>query len=329
MAVLATEYMGIKMTSPVVVSACSISGRVDNIKRAEAAGAGALVIKSLFEEQILAESLKLESDRMVGSDHFAESLTYFPPLQHAGPRGHLMWVEKSRKAVKMPLLASLNAVTPSAWTGYAKQLEGTGVDGLELNPYAVQTDVRRTGSDVEAELYEIVRNVLAEVTIPVAIKLTPFYTSLVNVAAELDRLGVKGLVLFNRFLQPDIDPERELLRNAMDLSQPEETRLPLRYVALLYGKVKADLAGNTGVHSGLDAVKHILAGAAIVEVASVLYTKKVEHLKTLNDEIGRWMDQKGYAGLSDFRGKLSQEDLADLFAFERAQYVELLLQQVV
>ena len=327
MAALAAEYMGIRMSSPVVVAACSLSGRIDNIKRAEAAGAGALVIKSLFEEQILAESLKLESDRRVGADRFAESLTYFPPLEHAGPREHLMWVEKSRKAVKMPLLASLNAVTPAAWSGYAKQLADTGVDGLELNTYAVQTDPHRTGSDVEAELYEMARNVLSEVSIPVAVKLAPFYTSLVNVADALDRLGVKGLVLFNRFLQPDVDPEGESFRNAMDLSQPEETRLPLRYVALLHGRVKADLAANTGVHTGLDVVKHILAGAAVVQVASVLYSGKIERLQSLNDEVGQWMDRKGYACLSDFRGKLSQEDLVDRFAFERAQYVELLLQQ--
>lgn len=328
MADLSTTYMGIPLSSPVVVGACSLSGRVANIQRVEEAGAGALVIKSLFEEQIMAEALRLEEQQQVGAERFAESLTYFPPLEHAGPHEHLMWVEKTRKAVRMPLLASLNAVTPGGWGGFARQLQETGVDGLELNVYAVQTDPERSGAEVEAELYETVEKVLSEVSIPVAVKLSPFYNSLVHVAAELDRRGVKGLVLFNRFLQPDIDEESQTLRNAMNLSRPEDARLPLRYVALLHGRVAADLAASTGIHDGGGVARQLLAGATVAQVVSTLYINGIDQLKTINSELAGWMDRHGYTSLGDFRGKLSQEDVPDRFAFERAQYVELLLQQV-
>jgi len=328
MADLSTTYMDIPMVSPVVVAACSLSSHVENIQRVEAAGAGGLVVKSLFEEQIMAEAVKLQADLKVGANHFAESLSYFPPLEHAGPREHLMWVERSRKAVEMPLIGSINAFTPSGWVDFARQMQETGVDALELNVYAVQTDPDRDGRQVERELFDMVEHVLRQVSIPVAVKLAPFYSSMVNIAAELDRRGVKGLVLFNRFLQPDIDPDNEALRNAMDLSRPDEMRLPLRYIALLHGRISADLAASTGIHSGAAVVKQILAGAAIVQVASVLYAHDIEHIRTLNEGVDHWMDRKGYASLADFRGKLSQEDAPDPFAFERAQYVELLLQQV-
>ncbi len=328
MADLAATYMGIELTGPVVVAACSLSGRVETIERIEAAGAGGLVIKSLFEEQVMAEEVKLKADEQVGAERFAESLTYFPPLDHAGAREHLMWIEKTRQAVAMPLIGSLNAYTPGGWADYARQIAETGVNALELNVYAVQTDPDRTGADVEAELFDTVSAVLDQVDLPVAVKLSPFYSSVVNVATELDRRGVRGLVLFNRFIQPDIDPEAEALRNVMDLSRPAEMRLPLRYVALLYGKVEADLAANTGIHSADAVVRQILAGATIVQVASVLYAHDVEYIRTLHEGVDRWMDQKGYHTLDDFRGKLSQADVPDPFAYERAQYVELLMQQV-
>ena len=328
MADLSTTYMGIPMVSPVVVAACSLSGSIENIERTEAAGAGGLVIKSLFEEQIMAETLKLQADQKAEGERFAESLSFFPPLEHAGAREHLMWAERSRKAVDMPLIGSINAFTPTGWVDFARQMQETGVNALELNVYAVQTDPERDGRDVEAALYDTIEQVLAQVTIPVAVKLAPFYSSVVNVAAELDRRGVKGLVLFNRFLQPDIDPESEALRNTMDLSRPEEMRLPLRYVALLHGRVSADLAASTGIHSPTGVIKQILAGAAITQVASVLYTHEIEYIRTLNEGLDHWMASKGYNNLNDFRGKLNQEDAPDPFAFERAQYVELLMQQV-
>ncbi len=325
MADLSTTYMGIPLKGPLLVAASSISSMVDRVQMAERAGAGALVIRSLFEEQILFDAMQLEESLSVGADSFAEALSYFPDLQHGDAQEHLMWVEKTRAAVQIPLIASLNAVGLGAWTKYAKQLQDTGVDGLELNVYAVPADPKTPGSEIERRLYEIVEAVKAEVTIPVAVKLSPFYTSMANVAAELDRRGADALVLFNRFLQPDIDPQAEAPLSEMSFSTPEELRLPLRWVALLHGRIQTDLALNTGVHSGLDAAKALLAGATVVQTASALLQHGIPYLSTMLRELEGWMEEHGYARLEDFRGKLSQKEVADPATFERAQYVRLIL----
>jgi len=322
-----TTYMGIELEAPIVVAASSISSLLDRIKLAEQAGAGLLVIRSLFEEQIQMEALRMEEQLSVGADSFAEALSHFPDMEHGGAQEHLMWVEKTRQDVELPLIASLNAVSPGSWIEYAKQLESTGVDGLELNVYAVATNPKQTGADIEKTLYETVEAVKAEVKIPVAVKLSPFYTSVSNVVAELDKRGADAVVLFNRFLQPDIDLDSESLKQEMVYSSAEELKLPLRWVALLYGRVKADLSLNTGLHSGLDAAKALLAGAQIVQVASALLKNGVPYLSTMLRELEGWMEAQGYEQLDDFRGKMSQKEVDDPFAFERAQYVKLLLSQ--
>ncbi len=327
MSSLKTTYMGIELEAPIVVAASSISSLIDRVKLAEQAGAGLLVIRSLFEEQIQMEALRMEDQLSVGADSFPEALSHFPELEHGGAQEHLMWVEKTRADVDLPLIASLNAVSPGAWIDYAKQLEATGVDGLELNVYAVATNPKQAGSDIEKTLYETVQAVKAEVKIPVAVKLSPFYTSVANVVHELDKHGADAVVLFNRFLQPDIDLATESLKQEMVYSSDEELKLPLRWVALLYGRVKADLALNTGVHSGLDAAKALLAGAQIVQVASALLENGIPYLSTMLRELEGWMEAQGYEGLDDFRGKLSQKKVDDPFAFERAQYVKLLMSQ--
>jgi len=327
MASLKTSYMGIELESPLVAAASSVSSFLDRIKQAEQAGAGLLVIRSLFEEQIQLEALRLEESLSVGSESFAEAVTYFPKVEHGGADEHLMWIEKTRAETSMPLIGSLNAVSPGAWTKYARQLEATGVDGLELNVYAVAADPKVSGAQLENVLFEIVESVVGEVKIPVSVKLSPFYTSVANVAAELDKRGVKGLVLFNRFLQPDIDPQTESLKQEMVYSSPEELKLPLRWVALLYGRVGADLALNTGVHSGLDAAKGFLAGAQIVQIASALLENGIPYLSTMLRELEAWMDEHGYDSLQDMRGKMSQKQIDDPFGFERAQYVKLLMSQ--
>lgn len=327
MANLSTTFMGIELKTPLVVAASSISSYVDRIEMAEKAGAGALVIRSLFEEQIMFDALQLEDSLSVGSDSFAEALSYFPEIKHGEADEHLMWIKKAREAVKMPLIGSLNAVSPGAWIKYAKQIEGTGVDALELNVYAVATNPNKTSAEIENDLFEIVRAVKAEVSIPVAVKLSPFYTSPLNVAKKLSEGGADGLVLFNRFLQPDIDPESETLKSEMVYSSSEEIKVPLRHIALLFGRIKTDLAITSGVHSGLDAVKAILAGATVAQTASALLKNGIPFLSTMIREMEAWMEEKGYETLDDFRGKLSQRDTDDPFTFERAQYVKLLRSQ--
>jgi dihydroorotate dehydrogenase (fumarate) len=324
---LKTTYMGIPLRSPIVVGASSVSAMVDKIKMAEQAGAGALVIRSLFEEQIKFDTLRLEESLSVGAESQPEARTYFPNIKHGEAKEHLMWVEKARKAVAFPLLASLNAVTPGAWTKYARQLEETGINGLELNVYSVAADTRRAGTAIEKELYEAVEAVRQQVKIPLAVKLSPFYTSVANVAAELDKRGAASLVLFNRFLQPDIDPATESPTSEMVLSGPEELRLPLRWTALLYGRIKAEIALSTGVHSGLDAAKALLAGATVVQTASAVIKHGLPYVSTMLRQLEEWMTEKGYASVAEFRGKLSQKQATDPFAFERAQYVRLLLAQ--
>lgn len=325
MADLSTRYMGIELRSPVIAGAGILSRNVDNIKAVEDAGAGALVIHSLFQEQIELERQELDEALRIGADQFPEALTYFPQLEHAGPREHVMWVEKTRRKVKMPLLGSLNANSLGNWTDYARQLESAGCDGLELNIYSVETDPARASADIEQRSLEIIAAVKSSVGIPVSVKLGPWYTSVANFASEAARAGADGLVLFNRFYQPGIDPEREALRLDLPLSTSAELRLPLRWTAVLSDAVSADIAGSTGVHSGADAVSLILAGAKAVQTVSSLVINGPGHVRRLNTEISEWMDRRGYARVEDFRGKLSQKRISDPYGFERAQYVKLLM----
>lgn len=322
-----TPYLGIPLKTPLVVAASSLSNHVDTVKQAEDAGAGALVIRSLFEEQIQFDQLRMEDALNVGAESFAEATTYFPQVEHGGPKEHLMWVERTRKAISMPLFASLNAVSPGTWTHYARQLADTGVDGLEVNFYAVATDPTRPGSDIERALYEVVESIRAEVQLPIAVKLSMFYTSTVNVVHELEKRGANGVVLFNRFLQPDIDPDTESLFSQMVFSTPDELKIPLRWIALLYGRTSLDLALSTGAHTGRDAVKALLAGATTVQFAATLIKNGVHYLSTLLMYMQGWMEEHGYETVADFRGSVSQKHCDDPFAFERAQYVRLLLDQ--
>lgn len=324
MANLSTTYLGVELKNPLVVAASSISSYVDRVQMAEQAGAGALVIRSLFEEQILLDQLKMEEKLSYGGDSFAEATSYFPQVAHGGTKEHLMWVEKTRKAVSMPVFASLNAVSPGAWTQYAKDLATTGISGLEVNYYAVPTDPGKTGSELEKTLLDTIEGVRQAVDLPIAVKLSPFYTSPANIVSELEKRGVNGVVMFNRFLQPDIDPDTESLVNEMVLSNANELRVPLRWAALLYGRTKLDLAVNTGVHTGRDVVKAMLAGATVVQVASTLLRNGIPYLSTMLMDMQNWMEEKGYDSVEDFRGNVSQKKVDDPFGFERAQYVKLL-----
>ncbi len=322
---LQTRYMGITLTNPIIAGASDLTSNVDSIKRIEEAGAGALVLKSLFEEQIQLERFKLEEDLDTGSELYGEMASIFPKLQHAGAKEHLMWVKKSRAAVKIPVIASLNAVTRATWVEYSRQLADQGVDGLELNFFATPRDFDVGGAVIEEEQLEAVREVRKALKIPVAVKLSLFYSNPLNMISRLDREGVDGLVLFNRFFQPDIDTESESMAQPFNFSIQADNRLPLRFAGLLYGKVKADVCASTGIVTGMDVVKMILAGASAVQVVTAFYRNGVKSISTMREEIERWMKAKSYASIDAFRGKLSAEKSEDHWAYTRAQYAKMLL----
>jgi len=318
--------MGIKLKNPVMVAACALSNKVDNISRAEEAGAGGLVIRSLFEEQIRHEIGDFDDALAEGGDAFAEATSFFPEIEHGEAKEHLFWVERARATTEMPLIASLNAASPGKWVEYAKQLADTGVNGLELNYYSVEADINRSASEVEQRLMSTFEAVREAVSLPIAVKLSPYYTSAGNIVKELEARGANGVVLFNRFLQPDLDPDKEEVLNEMTYSTAMEMKVPLRWIALLYGRVMEDMAANTGVMEARDVVKFLLAGATVVQVASCLFRNGIGHIETLVSGLNEWMDNKGYTLVEDFRGKLSQQGFeGDTVMYERAQYLDFLM----
>jgi len=326
MADLVTEYIGLKLASPLVLASSALSNRLENLEMAEGHGAGAVVLRSLFEEQIEQANTQLEEELARGAESNPEAITYFPP-QRVGPHEYLTLVERAKKALDVPVIASLNCSAPGSWTEYAKDIEQAGADALELNVYAVEADPKVSGAEIENRYLEIVGAVRKAIRIPIAVKLSPFFTSLGHFTARLDALGVNGIVLFNRFLQPDISLEKMAPVPAMTMSQPSEALLTLRWIALLHGRLKADLAASTGVHDGPGALKQILAGAKVVQLASALVRSGIPHLGKMLAAIEEWMDKHGYSSLDEVRGSLSQREIQDPGAFERAQYVHLILSQ--
>ncbi len=322
---LQTRYMGITLANPIIAGASDLTSNIDSIKRIEEAGAGAVVLKSLFEEQIQLERFKLEEELNTGSELYGEMASIFPKLQHAGAKEHLMWVKKSRAAVKIPVFASLNAVARATWVEYARQLADQGVDGLELNFFATPRDFDLGGAAIEEEQLETVREVRTALKIPIAVKLSVFYANPLNVIGRFDREGVNGFVLFNRFFQPDINTETESIAQPFNFSIQADNRLPLRFAGLLYGKVKADVCASTGIVSGMDVVKMLLAGASAVQVVTAFYRNGMKSIATMKDEVGRWMDGRSYATIDAFRGKLSAVKAKDPWAYTRAQYAKMLL----
>ena len=322
---LSTRYLGIRLKSPLVVGASPMADDLDTLRRLEDAGAAAVVLPSLFEEQITREqmaSLHLESH----CESTAEALSYFPaaagpPL---GPQQALERIRKARAALAVPVIASLNGTSEGGWLGYARQMEQAGADALELNVYALATDPLESGEEVERRTLALVRAVKAEVAIPVAIKLSPFYTSLAAFAHQLDAARVDGLVLFNRFYQPDLDVERLDVQRTLRLSDSAELPLRLRWLAILSGRVKASLAATGGVHSARDAVKAVMAGAHAVQLVSALLRRGPEYLRLVRDEMMGWMAEQGYDSLDQMRGALSLVHCPEPAAYERANYVQIL-----
>jgi dihydroorotate dehydrogenase (fumarate) len=325
MADLRTRFMGIELANPVIAGASDLTSHVDTIKRIEESGAGAVVLKSLFEEQIQFERFRLEEDLHRGEAVYAEMATIFPQRSHAGPKEHLLWVRKAKTAVKIPVIASLNAVNRDTWIEYSKLLAEEGVDGLELNFFATPRDFELTGARVEEEQLEVVREVTQAVKIPVAAKLSLFYSNPLNFAVRMDREGVNALVLFNRFFQPDVNIDTETMTQPFNFSGPADSRLPLRYAGLLFENVDADVCASTGVMTGSDVARMLLAGAASVQVVTTLYRNGVKTISSMLADLSKWMDGKKYATIADFRGKLSQAKSKDPWAYTRAQYAKMLL----
>ena len=319
---LTTTYMGLRLKSPLVPSASPLSREVPQVRLLEDAGAGAIVLHSLFEEQLEFETKELDHFMEYGAESYAEAVSYFPDPGdfHRGPEEYLEHIRRTKEAVEMPVIASLNAASPGGWTEYAKKIEQAGADGLELNIYFLPTECGRSAADVERVYEDVVGDVRKEVRIPLAVKMHPYHTSVPEMARRLAAAGANGLALFNRFYQPDLDPENLEVQPNIQLSTPYEARLAMRWIAILYKQVDADLAATGGVHSGRDAVKMLMCGANVVHVCSALLKYGAEHLRRIEEELAAWMDRNEYESVSKLVGVMSQRKCPDPNAFERANY---------
>ncbi len=322
---LVTKYMGIELKNPVIVGACNLVINVDNLKRMEDAGAAGIVYKSLFEEQIQLENLQMFEEMQAFGNSNVESGGLFPDIEHAGPEEYLMKLREAKEAVDIPVFGSLNAVNFESWIEYSKKIEQTGVDGLEINLYSVPTDVEIMGKAITNEKIDILQAVKNTVKIPVAVKLSAYYTNPLYIIKEMDKLGADGFVLFNKLFQPEIDIDNEEMRFPYNLSNHDESRLPLRFAGLLHGNINASICSSRGIFTGEDVISMILAGADAVQVVSTLYKNGIEQIESILTDIARWMDSKDYKTLGDFRGKMSRQNISDPFAYRRAQYVDILM----
>lgn len=323
---LTTTYLGLTLKSPLVAGPSPLCQSVDTIRAMEDAGAAAVVLHSLFEEQIVLESRQLDEGLSAHTESFAESLSYLPDKAHyaLGPEEYVEHVRKAKAAVDIPVIASLNGVTPGAWIRYAKLMEQAGADGIELNIYYVATDPHATAFDVERRYVELVTAVRKAVRVPLAVKLGPSFTAFANVAHQLAGAGANALVLFNRFYQPDLDIEHLEVVPALSLSTSAELLLRLHWVAVLYGRVKTDLAITGGVHTGHDVLKGMMAGASVTMLTSALLKHGVGHLATVRAEMLQWMEERDYESVAQMRGSLAQKAVKEPAAYERGNYIKVL-----
>jgi len=323
---LTTSYLGLTLKNPVVVSASPLCEELENIRKMEEAGAAAVVLHSLFEEQIALESQELDQRLSETTGAFAEALSYFPDLTsyNLGPEGYLEHIRKAKAAVSIPVIASLNAVSGGAWIRFAKSIEEAGADALELNIFTLQTDPALSGAQVEQAYCDLVREVAAGVRIPVTVKLTPYFTAIANIAHRLEQAGARGLVLFNRLYQPDFDLEALEVKHTLQLSTPYESLLRLHWTAILYGRLKVDLAVTGGFHSAEDIIKAMMAGAKVAEVASVLLKNGIGRLSVILAELKAWMEQHEYESIRQMQGSMSQRSVANPNAFLRSNYMKVL-----
>ncbi len=323
---LTTSYLGMTLRTPLVPSASPLSEDIDGIRRMEDAGASAVVLYSLFEEQLVRDRYELHHHLTHGTESFAEALTYFPePAEfHLGPEGYLNHIRQAKEAVDIPIIASLNGDSIGGWTNYAKQIEQAGADALELNVYHIPTDMEQTAEQVEQTYLDILTAVKSVVTIPVALKLGPFFSNMARMARRLDDAGANALVLFNRFYQPDIDLELLEIRPHVLLSTPQALRLPLTWIGILHGRIRADLAATSGIHEAEDVLKLLMVGANITMLCSVLLERGVDHIRSIEQGVREWMERYEYESVQQMRGSMSQKNCANASAFERAHYISSL-----
>lgn len=320
-----TDYLGLELSNPIIAGSSNLSDSVEKAVKLQEAGVGAIVFKSLFEEQIQLEELEMEQDMEAYNERHAEMIKLFPSLQYAGTEVYLQKIRETRKAISIPLIASINAVYSESWIDYARKVEKTGVDAIEINFYHTPKDFGVSGENVIAEQVAILKQIKTAVDIPVSVKLSPYYANQLDVVSQLSAAGADGVVLFNRLFQPDIDVEHEMLVQRMTLSTPDEMLLPLRFTGLLFGHIPSDICATTGISNGSDIVKMILAGATSVQVVSTLYKNKLGHVNTMIKELEGWMEKKGYPDISHFKGKLSKMNIPFPFGYQRSQYVDILL----
>lgn len=322
---LATTYMGLRLESPVVVGACPLSDDISNIMQMEDAGAGAVVMFSLFEEQIKEQERKLQAIADITSDGFAEAQSFFPGLENykTGPDAYLEKIRTARERTDLPIIGSLNGITSEGWISYARMMEEAGAHAIEINIYFIPADMAMDSLSVEERYIDIVEKVRASVQIPIAVKLNPYFSAMGHMAVKLQHAGANGLVLFNRFYQPDFDIHQMKVLPNLNLSHSGEIRLPLLWTALLHGRVPVSLAATTGVHSEEEVIKYLLAGADVTMVASSLYKQGIEYISVMNMGLQVWMRHKGFESIDDFKGAMSQRNIQDPTAYERANYIKI------
>jgi len=328
---LKTTYLGFRLSNPIVASASPLSESVERIRQLEDAGVSALVLPSLFEEQISLEGLAFDSDLSRGSESFPESLSYFPDMTdyNLGPESYLELIQEARNTVSLPVIASLNGVTRGGWTRYAKLIEQAGANALELNLYALPTDPEETATQVESRYEELVRDVRETVSIPLAVKLSHFFTAFPNLARRLDAAGANALVVFNRFYQPDFDIEAQEVVPSLALSHSYELLLRLHWVGIVYGHVKADLAVTGGVHTAGDVLKCMMAGARVAMMTSALLRNGLGHVRVVLDDLTRWMEEHEYESIRQMQGSMSRRSAANPSAFDRGNYMKVLSSYVL
>jgi dihydroorotate dehydrogenase (fumarate) len=323
---LSTNYLGLKLKNPIVASSSPLTQKLETARELEAAGVSAIVMHSLFEEQIIQESLKLHEDLSRGAEGFYEALNYLPLYGQysVGPESYLNSLSKIKKEVSIPVFGSLNGVSTGGWIDYAQRIQEAGADGLELNIYYLATDTELSGSEIEETYIELVRDIRKRVSIPLAVKLSPFFTALPNFARQLAGAGANGLVLFNRFYQPDFDLEAlEVVPNLL-LSNSNDMRLPLRWIAILYGRVAVDFAMTGGVHTGADVLKAMMAGASVTTITSEFLQKGISRVGAILSEMTSWMEEHEYESVQQMKGSMSQQSVAEPAAFERVNYMKVL-----